>query len=74
MTLMKVQVKLGHVTGLLGEEPGGGSGTFSGSDINSEQENKVDLGVLRGADHDGRALVSPFSTVDGVCVKFKVIL
>ena len=55
-------------TSLLGEEPGGWSDTFSGSDIYSEQENKVDLGVLRGADHDERVLVSPFSTVDGVCV------
>ena len=39
---------------------------------------KVNLGVLRGADHDGRVLVSPFSMVDGVCgqpsVKFKVTL
>ena len=39
----------------------------SGSVIYVETERKVDLGVLRGADHDGLVLVSPFSTVDGVC-------
>ena len=60
--------------GLLGEEPGGWSDTFSGSDIYSEPENKVDLGVLRGADHDGHVLVLPFSMGDGVLVKFKVTL
>ena len=42
--------------------------------INVGHEKKVDLGVLRGADHDGHVQVSPFSTVDGVCVKFKVTL
>jgi hypothetical protein len=30
------------------------------------------LGVLRGADHDGRVQKLPFSTVDRVCVEFKV--
>ena len=45
---------------------------FSRRVIDSEYEKKVDLGVLRGADHDGRHLVSPFSTVDGVCVKLKI--
>jgi hypothetical protein len=30
-----------------------------------DHEKKVDLGVLRGADHDRRVPVSPFSTVDG---------
>ena len=42
--------------------------------IDVGHENKVDLGVLRGADHDERGLVSPFSTVDRVRVKFKVTL
>ena len=42
---------------------------FSGTTIEVDHQKKVDLGVLRGADHDGRHLVSPFSTVDGVCVK-----
>jgi hypothetical protein len=55
-------------TSLLRHETGGGSDTFSGAGIYSEPENKVDLGVLRGADHDGVVLVSPFLTVDRVCV------
>ena len=46
--------------------------------IDIGHEKKVDLGVLRGADHDRRidrrVPVSQFSTVDGVCVKFKVTL
>ena len=58
---------VGGSTGLLGEAPGGVRRGFSGAGINVEHEKKVDLGVLRGADHDGRVLVSPFSTVDGVC-------
>eukprot|EP00966_Prymnesium_polylepis_P127855 2956624-Prymnesium_polylepis.1 len=40
------------ITSLLRQEPGGGSDTFSGAGIYSEPEKKVDLGVLRGADHD----------------------
>ena len=59
---------------LLGEDRVEWNHPFSGTVIYVETEKKVDLGVLRGADHDGRVLVSPFSTVDGVCVKFKVIL
>ena len=47
---------------------------FSRVGINVDHEKKVDLGVLRGADHDGRDLVLLFSTVDGACVKFKVTL
>ena len=41
-----------------------GNRPFSGTVIYSEQENKVDLEVLRGADNDGVVLVSPFLTVD----------
>ena len=61
-------------TGLLREELGGWCVPFSRGSIDIGHEKKVDLGVLRGADHDGRVLVSPFSTLDGVCVKFKVTL
>ena len=46
-------------TSLHRHETGGGSDTFAGTDISSGPENKVDLGVLRGADHDGLVLVSP---------------
>jgi hypothetical protein len=35
-----------------------------------DHKKKVDLGVLRGADHDGCVPIPSFSTVDGVCVKF----
>ena len=42
---------------------GGQSHPFSGANINVEHKKKVDLGVLRGADHDGRASEAPFSTV-----------
>ena len=41
---------------------------FSNAGIDVEKEKKVDLGVLRGADHDGRGPVSQFPTVDGVYV------
>ena len=61
-------------TGLLGEARSGVRHLFSNVGIDVEKEKKVVLGVLRGADHDGRVLVSPFSTVDGVCVKFKVTM
>ena len=64
-------VPTGLGTGLLGEAPGAVWRVFSRAGINVEHEKKVDLGVLRGADHDGRVLVSPFSTVDGVGVKSK---
>ena len=47
---------------------------FSGTTIEVDHQKKVDLGVLRGADHDERVQDSPFSTVDGVHVEFKVIL
>ena len=47
---------------------------FSRGSIDIDHEKKVDLGVLRGADHDGHVPVSPFSTVDGVCVKLKITL
>jgi hypothetical protein len=59
-------------TRLLREEPDDKAPPFSGATIDIDHEKKVDLGVLRGADHDGRVPVSPFSTVDGVYVKFKV--
>ena len=61
-------------TGLLGEEADGVWHIKPSATSDVEHKKKVDLGVLRGADHDGRVLVSPFSTVDGVCVKFKVTL
>jgi hypothetical protein len=59
-------------TSLLREEPDDKCPPFSGTTIDIDDEKKVDLGVLRGADHDGRVPVSPFSTVYGVYVKFKV--
>ena len=61
-------------TSLLREEPGGWCAPKAGATIEVGHEKKVDLGVLRGADHDGLVLVSPFSTVDGVRVKFTVTL
>ena len=61
-------------TSLLREEPGGWCAPKTRGSIDIDHEKKVDLGVLRGADHDRRVPVSPFSTVDGVCVKFKVTL
>ena len=42
--------------------------------IEVDHQKKVNLGVLRGADHDGPDKVLPFSTVDGVSVEFKVTL
>ena len=54
-------------TGLLPCETGGWCHPFSRVDIDVDHKKRVDLGVLRGADHDGLVLVSPFSTVDGVC-------
>ena len=60
---------MGWYTGLLGEAPGGGWPVFSSAGIDVEPQKKVDLGVLRGADCNGRMPVSPFSSVDGVCVK-----
>ena len=59
-------------TGLLTEAPGGWGRPFWGAGIDIGHEKKVDLGVLRGADHDGRVQKLPFSTVDRVCVEFKV--
>jgi hypothetical protein len=58
-------------TGLLGEAPGGLGHPFSHAGIDIDHKKKVDLGVLRGADHDGRGPVLPFPMVDGVYVKFK---
>ena len=42
------------ITSLLMEEPGGWCTPFSRGSIDIDHEKKVDLGVLRGADHDGR--------------------
>ena len=47
---------------------------FSGAGTYVVMGKKVGLGVLRGADHDGRGPVQPFPTVDGFYVKFKVTL
>ena len=56
-------------TGLLGEAPGGVWHVFSSAGINVEHKKKVDLGVWGGAECHGRVQVSPFSTVDQVCIK-----
>ena len=53
----------GICIGLLRKGSGGQSHPFSGANINVEHKKKVDLGVLRGADHEGRASEAPFSTV-----------
>ena len=63
-----------RITGLLAEAPGGLGHPFSRRSIEVGHKKKVDLGVLRGADHDELGPVPPFSTVDGVSVKFKLIL
>ena len=63
-----------RLTSLLREEPGGWCAPKTRGSIDIDHEKKVDLGVLRGADHDGHVPVSPFSTVDGVCVKLKITL
>ena len=52
----------------------GGRRVFSHADIDVENKKRVDLGVLRDADRNGRVHKAPFSTVDGLCVKFKVTL
>jgi hypothetical protein len=41
----------------------------AGTTIKVGHQKKVDLGVLRVADHDESGLILPFSTVDGVCVR-----
>ena len=61
-------------TSLLREALGGWCAPKTRGSIDIDHEKKVDLGVLRGADHDGHVQVSPFSTVDGVCVKLKITL
>ena len=73
-TLMQTCTRARKHTSLLGEAPSGCNAPFSRADIEVDHENKVDLGVLRGADHDGHVLVLPFSMGDGVLVKFKVTL
>ena len=64
----------GNGTSLLREALGGWCAPKTRGSIDIDHEKKVDLGVLRGADHDGHVPVSPFSTVDGVCVKLKITL
>ena len=61
-------------TSLLREEPGGWCAPKAGATIEVGHEKKVDLGGLRGADHDGRVPESPFTTVDRVCVEFEVTM
>ena len=61
-------------TGLLGEDPGGGCVPKAGTTIEVGHKKEVDLGVLRGADHDERDPQSPFLMIDGVRVEFKVTL
>ena len=58
----------GATTGLLGEARGGVWRVFSRAGINVEHKKRVYLGVLGGADHNGRVRKAPFSTVDGLCV------
>ena len=67
-------MKLACVPSLLREEPGGWCAPKAGATIEVGHEKKVDLGVLRGADHDGRGSESPFTTVDRVCVEFEVTM
>ena len=62
------------LTGLLREEPCGWCAPKAGATIEVGHEKKVDLGVLRGADHDGRDIESSFSTVDRVGVEFEIFL
>ena len=47
-------------TGLLSHETGGWCHPFSRVGINVDHEKRVDLGVLRGADHDGLGAQAPF--------------
>ena len=47
-------------TGLLPHETGGWCHPFSHVGINVDHKKRVDLGVLRGADHDGLGEQTPF--------------
>ena len=55
------------------EEPSEVGALFCRRTITSGHEKKADLGVLEGADHDGRVPIPPISTVDVVSVEFAVI-
>ena len=59
-------------TGLLGEAAGGVWRVFSGTDIDIDHKKKVDLGVLRDAECNGRVAGKPFSTVRGASVMVKL--
>ena len=59
---------------LLREAPGGWCAHKRGATIGVGHKKKVDLGVLRGADHNGLVPPAPFSTVDGASVEFEFIL
>ena len=61
-------------TSLLGEAPGGWCAPKRSATIGVGHEKKVDLGVLRGADHNGLVPGAPFSTIDGASVEFELIL
>ena len=50
-------------TGLLPCETGGWCHPFSRVDIDVDHKKRVDLGVLRGADHDGLGTQAPFEMV-----------
>ena len=50
-------------TGLLSHETGGWCHPFSRVDIDVDHKKRVDLGVLRGADHDGLGEQAPFQMV-----------
>jgi len=51
------------LTGLLPCETGGWCHPFSRVDIDVDHKKRVDLGVLRGADHDGLGTQAPFEMV-----------
>jgi len=65
--------RLAGRTSLLPEEPSEVGALFSRRSITSGHEKKADLGVLEGADHDGRVPIPPISTVHVVSVKFEVL-
>ena len=63
---------LGDAYSLLGEAAGGVWRVFSGTDIDIDHKKKVDLGVLRDAECNGRVAGKPFSTVRGASVMVKL--
>jgi hypothetical protein len=62
------QAIVGGITGLLGVIAGGVWRVFSGTDVDIDHKKKVDLGVLRDAECNGRGAGKPFSTVRGASV------